>query len=203
MLAPRKKLWSTPKEAIIEAIKLLRPGRDDTVIELGFGDGEFIFQCANLDVNDEYDNPLHNTGIQMMVENPLVGRILGIEIEQDRVDALRTKLSDANLLSERIQLICGNVLEQDISAGTCFFFYFIPRGLRLILPMLRRITHNIRVASFMNPLPGLEPTSVHMISPKTHMEAQWPLYFYELRPRPVLDESLEFLAHTVSTTRRF
>eukprot|EP01035_Chromulina_nebulosa_P017914 gene17914-23534_t len=45
MLAPRKKLWSTPLEAINEAIQLLNVTSDDIVYDIGAGDGRFIIEC--------------------------------------------------------------------------------------------------------------------------------------------------------------
>lgn len=38
MLAPRKKLWSTPAEAIDKAIELLSPTSTDVVMDIGAGD---------------------------------------------------------------------------------------------------------------------------------------------------------------------
>jgi hypothetical protein len=37
MLAPRNKLWSTPREVVDEAIKLLEIGPDDIIYDIGCG----------------------------------------------------------------------------------------------------------------------------------------------------------------------
>jgi len=49
------------------------------------------------------------------------------------------------------------------------WLYLVPRGLRIILPIIKNITNkkNIRIVSFMNPLPDSEPLEVHKISPST------------------------------------
>lgn len=197
MLAPRKKLWTTPKEAIFAALDLLDPGPDDVVFELGFGEGEFIQQCAQLAVEEE---ELIDGKIKIK-SSPLIKKIVGVEIEEERVSALREKLEEATACdeytSDHVQLICGNALEQDYSEGTVFFFYFIPRGIRLILPMLLAIPHPIRVVSFMNPLPEIRPTKVEKVSPTGHPEAQWPLFYYEFDNRPCELNKREFKAHPV------
>ena len=38
MLAPRKHLWSTPIEALEQAVKLLQPGSNDNTVDIGAGE---------------------------------------------------------------------------------------------------------------------------------------------------------------------
>ncbi len=200
MLAPRKKLWSTPKEAIYEAINLLEPTPDDIIFELGFGDGEFIQQCAALTMDVEEDEILPSGRVVTKTKPiPLVKKIVGVEIEQERVDALTEKLQEQSdeFSSDHVKLICGNALEQDYSEGTCFFFYFIPRGIRLVMPLILAISHPIRLVSFMNPLPDIQPTKVVKVSPPAHPEAQWPLFYYEFDNRPLDWSSRQFKAHSI------
>lgn len=45
MLAPRKKLWSTPQEVLEKAIELLDIKSTDVVYDVGAGDGRFIIEC--------------------------------------------------------------------------------------------------------------------------------------------------------------
>jgi hypothetical protein len=71
--------------------------------------------------------------------------------------------------------------------------YLVPRGLRIILPILQSICNqsntNIKVVTYMSPFPsesGIKPLEVVKINTDSHPEAQWPLYVYELSP--VIDE---------------
>ena len=43
MLAPRKKLWSTPVEVIDKALELLSPKEEDVLFDIGAGDGRFLW----------------------------------------------------------------------------------------------------------------------------------------------------------------
>ena len=46
MLAPRKKLWSSPNVAVEAAVRLLDPQPDDVMYDIGCGDGLFLVTCA-------------------------------------------------------------------------------------------------------------------------------------------------------------
>jgi 16S rRNA A1518/A1519 N6-dimethyltransferase RsmA/KsgA/DIM1 with predicted DNA glycosylase/AP lyase activity len=159
MLAPRKKLWSTPVEVIDQAIALLKPGIDDLTYDIGAGDGNFIIRCASTTETT----------------------CIGVEIDEDRTNEAKKAIAEHGLSEEKCKIICGNALEYDYSKGTCFFLYLVPRGLRIILPHLQSIPHRIRVVTYMAPLPGLDPANVVKVSTVTHPEAQWPLYYYELQ----------------------
>jgi cyclopropane fatty-acyl-phospholipid synthase-like methyltransferase len=43
MLAPRKKLWTSPREALQLAIEALEIKENDVVYDIGCGDGSFLF----------------------------------------------------------------------------------------------------------------------------------------------------------------
>jgi len=162
MLAPRKKLWTTPKDAMAKALEWLNPKEIDVVFDIGSGDGEFLLLAA------QNSTPL---------------KITGVEIEEERATNAKAMLEENGVGEGKVSIIIGNALEQSYDSGTCFFMYLIPRGLRLILPKLRSIDHPIRIVTFMNPLPDVEPIKVEKISTAQHPEAQWPLFYYELSPR--------------------
>ena len=46
MLAPRKKLWSAPKEVVRSAIKLLELDDNDILLDIGCGDGRVMIEAA-------------------------------------------------------------------------------------------------------------------------------------------------------------
>lgn len=158
MLAPRKKLWSTPTEVIDEAIQLLQPTSTDLVYDIGAGDGGFIIRCAQ-------------------VTNATCE---GVEIDESRAQEAITEIEARKLDPTRCRMVCGNALDIDYSKGTAFFLYLVPRGLRLIYPALQVIPHKIRVVTYMSPLQSLEPDRVVRVATAAHPEAQWPLYYYEL-----------------------
>eukprot|EP01031_Cornospumella_fuschlensis_P030205 gene30205-36490_t len=124
MLAPRKKLWTTPREVIQHAVQLLQPTENDIVYDIGCGDGPFLIECAL------------NTNARSIV---------GIEIDEERACVCESNLQSAHIDSNRCKVITQNALEVDFSQGTCFFLYLIPRGLKIILPILQAIPHPIRV----------------------------------------------------------
>ena len=158
MLAPRKKLWSTPLEVIDQAIQLLQPACGELVYDIGAGDGNFIIRCAET----------------------TEATCIGVEIDEERSKIALENIALHSLQESKCKLICGNALEYNYSDGICFFLYLVPRGLRIILPHLQSITHKIRVVTYMSPFPELVPISVTKVSTAAHPEAQWPLYYYEL-----------------------
>ncbi|KAJ1391159.1 hypothetical protein B484DRAFT_408802 [Ochromonadaceae sp. CCMP2298] len=158
MLAPRKKLWSTPPEVIDEAIRLLRPAAGELVFDIGAGDGNFIIRCAQT----------------------TQATLVGVEIDEERAASAVRAIQEAGV--ERCTMLCGNALEQDYSPGAAFFLYLVPRGLRIILPQLRALG-KVRVVTYMAPFPegeGVKPLVCVKVGTAAHPEAQWPLYYYEL-----------------------
>lgn len=86
-------------------------------------------------------------------------------------------------LENLCEVICGNALEQDYSTGTVFYLYLVPRGLKIILPILKSLNKLIRVITYMSPFPNSEiPIEIIKCTTENHPEAEWPLYLYELHP---------------------
>jgi hypothetical protein len=75
-------------------------------------------------------------------------RVIGVEISNERVQEIQ-KVVTSKSLSDRLSIILGNALEQDYSSATAIFLYLVPRGLRLILPLLKAIPHKVRVVTYM------------------------------------------------------
>ena len=158
MLAPRKTLWSTPPEVIEKAIELLQINSDDVVFDIGAGDGRFVIRCHEC------------TG----------ARCVGIEIDEARAEAALANVTEKGVSPSLCTIIKGNALEQDYSSGTVFFLYLVPRGLKLILPILQRIPRRLRVITYMSPLPDMKYVQLVKIGTQKHVEALWPVYLYEL-----------------------
>lgn len=158
------------------------------MFDIGAGDGRFLTTCAKM------------TGASC----------IGIEINTDRVEEalqvsdntllIKTIVCYSSLYSyyancffvQRIQeegvedkctMIAGNALEQDYSTATVFYLYLIPRGLRIILPVLKALGKKLRVITYMAPLPESEiPLETFQVNSIKHPDAQWPLFLYEIEP---------------------
>mmetsp|Transcript_57919 Transcript_57919/g.172874 ORF Transcript_57919/g.172874 Transcript_57919/m.172874 type:complete len:174 (-) Transcript_57919:404-925(-) len=121
MLAPRKKLWSTPDSAICAASRLADLCETDTLYDVGCGDGRVIIDLASTSTCLNF---------------------VGIEIDPDRAseaqENVRRALEDGKIdgASRRITIECRNALEVDYSNATVVFLYLVPRGLRLIKPLM-------------------------------------------------------------------
>ncbi len=134
----------------------------DTVFDIGAGDGRFMIRCSSR----------------------TCARVLGVEIDEERGAEAQEKIAASGPeVSQRCQLIIGNALDQDYSHGTAFFLYLIPRGLRIILPILQAIPHRIRVVTYMAPFPDeIRPVQCIKVRSVAHADAgvEWPLYVYDL-----------------------
>ena len=161
MLAPRKKLWSSPEIVLDKALEMLKIEENDVVYDIGCGDGRFILKCAS------------NTNVK---------KSIGIEINEERCKEVQNKIDELNL-GEKCSILCGNALEMDFSNATAIFIYLVPRGFRIILPYLLKLNHPLRVVTYMSPLP--EQTAVqieHVNTSSTDDETRWPLYLYHIHP---------------------
>ena len=159
MLAPRKKLWSTPIEVVDKALELLSPKAEDVVFDIGAGDGRFLLRAA---LNTE-------------------ARCVGVEIDETRGNEAASSIKAAGLSSDKCHIIIGNALEQDYSSATMFFLYLIPRGLRIVLPYLKNLGKKVRVVTYMSPFPEeVVPAQTVKVTTSLHEGADWPLWVYEL-----------------------
>lgn len=120
MLAPRKKLWSTPTAAVDVAARLIQLSADDCVIDVGCGDGRVIIRLAS---------------------TTQCRRYVGIEIDEDRAKEAECNIERAKREGQIPKEACitirrENAMEVDYSQATAVFLYLVPRGLRLIKPIL-------------------------------------------------------------------
>jgi 16S rRNA A1518/A1519 N6-dimethyltransferase RsmA/KsgA/DIM1 with predicted DNA glycosylase/AP lyase activity len=159
MLAPRKKLWTTPKEVVECAILMLQPQADEVVFDIGAGEGNFIIRCSEM------------TPARCCI---------GVEIDEERAALAGQYMREHAVDPARCKMIVNNALEEDYSSGTCFFLYLIPRGLKIVEPILLNVGRPIRVVTYMSPLPNQTPVKVEKVGTELHPEAQWPLFYYEL-----------------------
>lgn len=175
MIAPRKKLWSTPDEIISILHDWIPPLKDtDVVLDVGCGDAKVLIQWA-----------------AAAAASP---RYMGIEIDEARSQQAKQNVEQAKrdgILDETvvIDIYCGNALElTDLyQQATVIFLYLIPRGLRLIKPILMEhaaaANNNkiLQVVTYMSPLPDETPVKQTNCTVEHQPGAAWPLYLYHLQ----------------------
>lgn len=118
MLAPRDTLWTAHPLLVDTALSLLGVGPGHTLADFGCGDGPALFAAAARGA-----------------------RAVGYEIHAERAAALRAEVSRRGL-DDAITVVAGNALEAEFApphAPTHVYLYLIARGLRLMLPVLRRL----------------------------------------------------------------
>jgi hypothetical protein len=192
MLAPRRKLWSTPDKVVDEVIAAFPLISSDKVVDIGCGDGRVILRWAK-HCSDALDN-----------DDAASPSFLGLDIDQDRIDQANITLTEyvkQGIIKRSINVTftCANALEQQslFADATVFFLYLIPRGLRIIQPMLRHPPNDkpsmgdsacttqlpIRVATYMSPLPGETPCQIIKVAVPHQTGAHWPVYLYKMEDR--------------------
>eukprot|EP01036_Dinobryon_divergens_P031321 gene31321-40696_t len=157
MLAPRKKLWSSPPEVMLAALDLLQLTSEDVVFDIGAGDGSFVIRAAQ-------DSP--------------VSAAVGIEIcEQRGIDPERCRIICGNALEQDISRATCFFLYL-VPRG----LRIILKKLVADIPPHRKL----RIVTYMSPLGDVPPTATRYVSTLTHPEARWPLYYYEVELRQFL-----------------
>lgn len=168
MLAPRKKLWSTPPAVAEAAADLLGLTPGDTLADFGCGDAVALIAAASR----------------------VRCRAVGWEIDGPRAAKASARVAELGL-TELVSVHAGNALDADPTGVTAVFLYLIDRGLRMVLPLLSRIAATLppdpdgrrllRVATVLYRLPApLAPIEVR------HVElsplVRFPLFLYHLSP---------------------
>lgn len=121
MLAPTKRLFSTPQVIADVAIEMLGLTPASTLVDVGCGDGSFLIRAAAL------------RGC----------KCVGVEIDGPRAELARGLVAEAKL-EHLITIHTGNALAMDISEATHLYLYLVPRGYRALLPMLRALPKPVR-----------------------------------------------------------
>lgn len=181
MLAPRKTLWSTPDpvlETVVAWIGDLQS--NDVVCDVGCGDGRVLIHWASKQV--------------------LPVTFIGLEIDPDRAREARANVMQAQasgLIPPQVQVTihCTNAITAThlYENATVFFLYLIPRGLKLLHPILQQIVSQqrakdyqqdepLKVITYMSPLPKEQYAAKEQCRVDHQPGAAWPLYLYHLYP---------------------
>ncbi|TYZ66383.1 hypothetical protein PybrP1_004115 [[Pythium] brassicae (nom. inval.)] len=157
MLAPRKKLHSTPLRVFSGALELLRITPSDVLYDVGCGDGRLVVRAAQ------------THGI----------RAVGIEIDHERVVQARRAAQEAGV-AHLVTIHHGNALDFDLSDATIVFLFLIERGLGLLQSTLEQLPAPCRVVTYLYRFPGaLRPDAKHFLRARdSSEEVAFPVFLY-------------------------
>jgi SAM-dependent methyltransferase len=132
MLAPRKKLWPTPRYVIDAALELAGVTRDDVVLDLGCGDGRVLIAAAK----------------------KCGARAVGYEINAARA-AEAVAAADAAGVAHLVDIRVGNALNADLDEirPTVAILFLIERGLRAAVPLLAAGPCSMRLCCYTYAVP--------------------------------------------------
>jgi SAM-dependent methyltransferase len=164
------------------------------VYDVGCGDGRVLIQMASKSIPAE--NSQSNYSSQNDDKLHHCHQFIGIEISQSRAEEARNNIEKARmdkLISNhvKVEIICANALEVDYSPATVVFLYLVPRGLRLIQPVLRSDTENNslaiqkqqrpkRIISYMNPIEKETTIRKEYCKVGNVEGAAFPIYLYHI-----------------------
>ena len=162
MLAPRETLWPAPPLVVQAALDFLNLKVGDKLADFGCGDGPALFAAAARGAT-----------------------AVGWEVVAPRADALRAEVARRGL-QDAITVVTGNALDAELEPfrPTHVYLYLIARGLRLILPLLRRAAALLPggvlpVVTLLYPFEGIEPVATQRVD--TSPISRTPVYFYLIR----------------------
>ena len=161
MLAPRETLWPAHPLLVTAALDLLGLGPGHTLADLGCGDGPALLAAAARGA-----------------------RAVGWEIHEQRAAALREEVARRGLEGS-VMVVTGNALEAELGPHrvTHVYLYLIARGLRLVLPLLRRAAAALPggvlpVVTVLYQFEGLVP--LRTVKVDTSPVARTPVFLYEV-----------------------
>lgn len=188
MIAPRKTLWSTPPSAVTHLRRWIPLQPDDCVCDIGCGDGRILLQWAE----QESRRLLQELFVAVAAESRIMS-FIGIDIDDERIEqsnaALELARKEGRIHANiSVTFYCGNVLESLhlLGRANIFFLYLIPRGLKIIKPLLlqhkqeRLDNKQLQVVTYMTRLPGETQMDRALCQVDHHSGAEWPLYLYNL-----------------------
>jgi SAM-dependent methyltransferase len=125
---------TTPDEVVERMLALAGTGPNDTVIDLGSGDGRIVLAAVRK----------HGA------------RGLGIEIDP-RLVALSRERAKAAGLAGRAEFVEGDVLRADLSRGTVITVYLLPSLLDRLQPRFLELRPGTRIVAHAFPMVGWRP----------------------------------------------
>jgi 16S rRNA G966 N2-methylase RsmD len=153
----------TPNEVVARMLELAGVGPDDTLYDLGSGDGRLVIEAAR-----RYG-----------------ARGVGVEREARLVELARTAAASVGV-ADRVSFRQGDLFETDLRAATIVTLYLLPPLLERLLPKLRaELAPGARVVSHDFPLVPLAPErTLEFDSPEkaaVMLMPQTQLFLYRMR----------------------
>ncbi|CAM9229418.1 unnamed protein product, partial [Heterosigma akashiwo] len=133
--------FNPSNDFVIEtALRFLEPGREDTIYDLGCGDGRFLIKAAECfglrGVGIEHDIKYYERGLNAIKEKNL---------------------------GSLISIFHGDILDFEFGQAKFIFLYLVPGGIRLIEDKLNTILRNGgRIVTYVFSIPGLMPVKTEM-----------------------------------------
>jgi SAM-dependent methyltransferase len=144
---------TTPDDVVAAMLDLAEVSEEDTVYDLGSGDGRILLAAAGRGA-----------------------RAVGIEIDPELVDQSRQAIAAAGL-SNRVTVRRGDLFKQNLTPATVITLYLRPHLNTQLRPQLDRLQPGTRIVSHMFSMPGAKPVKkVEVKSAETRMEH--PLYLW-------------------------
>jgi precorrin-6B methylase 2 len=145
---------TTPHDIVAEMLKLAEVTKEDTVYDLGSGDGRIVIAAAR------------DHG----------ARAVGIELDPDLVEQSRETIRDAGLAG-RARVMRGDIFKQDLRPATVITMFLLPGVIESLRPQLQRLRPGTRIVSHMYKMPGARATrKVTVRSTETRIKHN--LYLY-------------------------
>jgi SAM-dependent methyltransferase len=131
---PDAKFVTTPPEVVAAMLDLAEVSENDTVYDLGSGDGRILLAAAR-DRN---------------------AKAVGIEIDPELVKKSRQAIAEAGLES-KIRVIRGDLFKQDLTPATVITLYLRPDVNARLRPQLERLRPGTRIVSHQYTIKGAKP----------------------------------------------
>jgi SAM-dependent methyltransferase len=133
--------WVTPDARVRGMLELAKVGRDDTVYDLGCGDGRIVIAAAR----------------------DFGARGVGIEIDPELVRVARENARKAGV-ADKVEIRQGNMFEVDLSGATVVALYLLERlNLKLRPKLWRELRPGARVVSHVFGMGDWKPDRQEMV----------------------------------------
>ncbi len=124
---------TTPPDVVAAMLDLAEVSEDDTVYDLGSGDGRIVIAAARRGA-----------------------RAIGVEIDPELAEQSREAVREAGL-ADRAKIRRGDIFRQDFSPATVVTMYLMPNLNTQLRPQLDKLRPGTRIVSHWFSMPGARP----------------------------------------------
>ena len=146
----------SPHEVVEKMLSIADPMPDETVIDLGSGDGRIVLAAAR-----DYG-----------------ARAIGVEIDDDLIRMSRSRISRLGL--RNAEIIKADLHGFDFTEADVVTLYLLPKTLKILKPKILSLRRGARVISHDFKIPGIEPDEQYVVNlgpaKRKHV-----IYFYRIR----------------------